>query len=50
MVNVTDANATALLKESSLEAIDYICQEIVRWIDFSYLLFVEDTSSFHFNI
>ena len=49
MVNVTDANATELLKESSLEAIGYICQDIVRWIDFSYLLFVT-CSSFHLNI
>lgn len=29
MVNVTDANATEMLKESSLEAIGYICQDIV---------------------
>ena len=29
MINVTDANATEVLKESSLEAICFICQEIV---------------------
>lgn len=28
MVNVTDANASEMLKESSLEAIGYICQDI----------------------
>ena len=31
MVNVTDANASETLKESSLEAIGYICQDIVRF-------------------
>ena len=30
MMNVTDVNATEMLKESSLEAIGYICQDIVR--------------------
>lgn len=30
MVNVTDPNATEMLKESSLEAIGYVCQDIVR--------------------
>ena len=29
MINVTDAHATEMLKESSLEAIGYICQDIV---------------------
>ena len=29
MVNVTDPNASEMLKESSLEAIGYICQDIV---------------------
>ena len=29
MVNVTDANASESLKEASLEAIGYICQDIV---------------------
>ncbi len=29
MVNVTDANATEMLKESSLETIGYICLDIV---------------------
>ena len=29
MMNVTDANATEMLKEASLEAIGYICQDIV---------------------
>ena len=31
MVNVTDANASESLKESSLEAIGYICQDIVSY-------------------
>ena len=49
MVNVTDANATELLKESSLEAIGYICQDIVRFGFF--LSSVRCTcSSFHLNI
>lgn len=29
MMNVTEANATEMLKESSLEAIGYICHDIV---------------------
>ena len=29
MVNVTEASASETLKESSLEAIGYICQDIV---------------------
>jgi hypothetical protein len=29
MLNVTEPNATEVLKESSLEAIGYICQDIV---------------------
>ena len=29
MLNVTEVNATEMLKESSLEAIGYICQDIV---------------------
>ena len=29
MMNVTDVNASEMLKESSLEAIGYICQDIV---------------------
>jgi hypothetical protein len=32
MVNVTDPNATEMLKESSLEAIGYICQDIVTLV------------------
>ena len=30
MINVTDTNATEMLKESSLETIGYICLDIVR--------------------
>lgn len=29
MMNVTDPNASEMLKESSLEAIGYICHDIV---------------------
>jgi importin subunit beta-1 len=36
MMNVTDINATETLKESSLEAIGYICQDIVSFL-FYYL-------------
>jgi hypothetical protein len=32
MMNVTDINATETLKEASLEAIGYICQDIVSKI------------------
>ena len=34
MINVTDQNASEMLKESSLEAIGYICQDIVSTIYF----------------
>jgi hypothetical protein len=32
MMNVTDVNATEMIKESSLEAIGYICQDIVSLV------------------
>jgi hypothetical protein len=34
MINVTDQNASEMLKESSLEAIGYICQDIVSIFTF----------------
>ena len=43
MMNVTDANATEMLKEASLEAIGYICQDIVSFLSFSnisYFMFI----------
>lgn len=45
MINVTDAHATEMLKESSLEAIGYICQDIVS-IFFSHRI----NSSYIFTI
>ena len=38
MMNVTDANASEMLKESSLETIGYICLDIVSSVVFILLL------------
>jgi hypothetical protein len=38
MINVTDVNATEMLKESSLEAIGYICQDIVSIFVINYIM------------
>ena len=57
MVNVTDVNASETLKESSLEAIGYICQDIVSfsfffiellWAKFKFTMFFLSPCFFYY--
>lgn len=38
--NVTNQNSTEMMKEATLEAIGYICQDIVRFMTFYFIYFV----------
>ena len=53
MMNVTDANATEMLKEASLEAIGYICKDIVSFLSFSnisYFMFINFKYFFNLSL